>query len=140
MSDEHKEMEGMAAPPEGTFCWTEVATTDADRSQAFFEKVFGWSFTRGDTGGMDYREFKTGESPMPDGGLYRMDPEWFGGEAPPPHMMIYVWVDDVDANAKRAEELGGKVVRGPLDIPNTGRMAIIQDPTGAHFATFRATT
>lgn len=51
--------------------------------------------------------------------------------------MTYVAVDDVDANAKLAKELGGIVIKEPSDIPNTGRFAIIQDPTGAVFATFR---
>jgi len=51
--------------------------------------------------------------------------------------MIYVAVDDVDENAKLAEELGAKIIRGPMDIPNVGRMAIIEDPTGAMIATFR---
>jgi predicted enzyme related to lactoylglutathione lyase len=48
-----------------------------------------------------------------------------------------VAVDDVDENAKLAAELGGKIIKEPMDIPNTGRFAIIQDPTGATFATFR---
>lgn len=130
--------EEMAGIPHGTFCWTEVATTDADKSQAFFESVFGWKFHKGEAsgGGMDYREFTTGE-PYPAGGLYQMDPSWFDGAPPPPHFLVYVGVDDVDENARLAVELGGKVVKGPMDIPNVGRMAIIEDPTGAKLATFK---
>ena len=51
--------------------------------------------------------------------------------------MIYVAVDDVDENAKLAVELGGTIIKAPMDVPNVGRMAIIQDPTGAMFSTFR---
>ena len=43
----------------------------------------------------------------------------------------------MDENAKLAEQLGGTIVKPPMDIPNTGRFAIIQDPTGAMFATFK---
>ena len=100
--------------------------------------VIGWGFMAGgaDKSGMDYREYTTG-SENPVGGLYQINPEWFGDNPPPPHFMTYVAVDDVDANAKLAAELGATIVRGPMDIPNVGRMAIIQDPTGAHIATFR---
>ena len=59
-----------------------------------------------------------------------------GEPLPPPHLMTYIGVDDVDANAARAVELGGTIIRPPMDIPNTGRFAVIQDPTGAIFATF----
>jgi predicted enzyme related to lactoylglutathione lyase len=37
----------------------------------------------------------------------------------------------VEASAKRVEELGGKIIVPPTDIPNVGRFSIISDPTGA---------
>ena len=43
---------------------------------------------------------------------------------------------DVDASAEKAKSLGGEVHK-VMDIPNVGRMAIIQDPTGAMIAIFR---
>ena len=135
MAQEASEMAGWGSPQEGEFVWTEIASDDADKCQAFYESVFGWTFKRGNAGGMDYREFTTGGD-NPAGGLYQINPEWFGGNPPPPHFMIYVAVDDVDANAEKARELGGKVHK-VLDVPNVGRMAIIEDPTGAMIATFR---
>ena len=136
MAQEASEMAGWALPKEGEFVWTEIASNDAGRCQAFYEAVFGWQFKQGQAAGMDYREFTTGASGHPAGGLYQIDPQWFGGDPPPPHQMIYVAVDDVDANAERAKELGGTVHK-VLDVPNVGRMAIIQDPTGAMIATFK---
>jgi hypothetical protein len=38
--------------------------------------------------------------------------------------------DDVDATAKQAEQLGGKVCVAPQDIPGVGRFCVIQDPQG----------
>ena len=135
MAEEAAEMAGWALPQQGEFVWTEIASNDADTAQAFYEAVFGWTFKSGNAApGMDYREFSTGED-RPIGGLYQIDPEWFGGNPPPPHFMIYVAVDDVDQNAELAEELGATVHK-KIDIPNVGRMAIIQDPTGAMIATF----
>lgn len=39
--------------------------------------------------------------------------------------------DDVDATAKQAEQLGGKVCVAPREIPDVGRFCVIQDPQGA---------
>ena len=121
---------------QGEFCWTEIATNDPEKCMEFYSTVFGWIFEKGDAAaGMAYNEFSTGGD-QPVGGLYQMDPQWFGGTTPPPHFMNYVMVDDVDAATAKAEELGGSVKRPPMDIPGVGRMSVIQDPTGAHFATF----
>lgn len=136
MAEEAAEMAGWPLPKQGEFVWTEIASNDADKVQAFYEAVFGWSFKGGDAApGMDYREFSTGGD-RPVGGLYQINPEWFGGNPPPPHFMTYVAVDDVDQNADLAEQLGATIIK-KLDVPNVGRMAIIKDPTGAMIATFR---
>jgi predicted enzyme related to lactoylglutathione lyase len=39
------------------------------------------------------------------------------------------------ATAKKAEQLGGKIISPPSDIPEVGRFAVIQDPQGAIIAT-----
>ncbi len=141
MAQEASEMAGWPLPKEGAFVWTEIASNDVDKCQAFYETVFGWDFKAGGGGapGMDYREYSTDGGPAPAGGLYQINPEWFGGNPPPPHFMIYVAVNDVDANAELAKELGGNVHK-VIDIPNVGRMAIIQDPTGAMIATVKMKT
>ena len=120
----------------GQFCWTEIASNDAEKCMDFYSNVFGWTFKKGDAGGMQYNEFSTGGD-HPVGGLYQMDPKWFGEHMPPPHYMSYVLVDDVDESAKKVLELGGAVMREPMDIPNVGRFSIITDPTGAHIAIFK---
>ena len=136
MAEQASEMAGWDMPQPGSFCWTEIASNNADECMAFYKTVFGWEFKGGDAApGLDYREFTTGGD-RPAGGLYQIDPSWFGDNPPPPHFMTYVAVDDVDENAKLATDLGATIIRGPMDIPNVGRMAIIQDPTGAMIATF----
>ncbi len=52
--------------------------------------------------------------------------------ATPAHWNVTFAVDDVDATATRAREIGGEVVAGPIDAPWT-RMAVIKDPQGATF-------
>lgn len=43
-----------------------------------------------------------------------------------------------DAAAAKAKELGGQLLMGPFDVLEEGRMALIQDPTGATFALWQA--
>ena len=136
MAEQASEMAGWPLPKEGEFVWTEIGVNDADKCQKFYEDVFGWKFQTGNAAtGMDYREFSTGGG-NPAGGHYQINPDWFEGNPPPPHFMTYVAVDDVDETAKKAVELGGKVHK-TIDIPNVGRMSIIEDPTGAMIASFR---
>jgi hypothetical protein len=77
-------------------------------------------------GGVVYTVLKAGADEM--GGLMAMPPEMQGM---PPYWGIYVTVDDVDASVKLVEELGGQIKVPPMDIPDTGRFAVIQDPQGA---------
>ena len=116
----------MPMPAHGTFCWNELGSTDDEAAKKFYAELLGWTYKEGDAGGMKYAEITAGGQPV--GGVYKMGPEF--GEAPS-HWMAYVAVDDVDASAKRVEELGGKVCVPPTDIPNVGRFSVINDPTGA---------
>ncbi len=136
MSETAVESAEWPLPKHGTFCWTEIATTDVDRCIEFYSALFGWKFKKSEaTGEMPYIEFSTGDD-VPVGGMYQIDPAWFGDDPPPPHFMTYIAVDDVDENARAAAEAGATIVRGPMDIPNVGRFCVIQDPAGAVFATF----
>jgi predicted enzyme related to lactoylglutathione lyase len=51
----------------------------------------------------------------------------------PPHWNSYVTVKNVDESAKKAQALGGTVLAPPFDVMDAGRMAVLQDPTGAVF-------
>lgn len=139
MAQEASEMAAFEGPRHGEFCWTEIASGDAAKCMEFYKNVFGWTFQDSDalTDGFAYHEYATGGD-YPAGGLYEIVDGMFGEgvPSPPPHFMTYVAVDDVDENAKLAKELGGAVVKEPADIPNTGRFAVLQDPTGAMFCTF----
>jgi hypothetical protein len=52
--------------------------------------------------------------------------------ATPAHWGITFAVDDADAAAAKAKELGGKVLREPIDLPWV-RTTTIEDPQGATF-------
>jgi predicted enzyme related to lactoylglutathione lyase len=61
---------------------------------------------------------------------------WPSG-GPAGHWVGYFASSDVDAAVRRAEDLGAQVVLGPLDIPGTGRVAVLRDPDEATFGLFQ---
>lgn len=111
----------------GSLGWNELATNDAAQAKAFYGGLFGW---QGDTQnmGMEYTVF-SGPTGM-TGGMYTLTPEMAGM---PPSWMPYFGVEDADAAAAKASSLGATVLKGPDDIPNVGRFALIRDPQGAMF-------
>ena len=115
--------------PHGSICWTELATQDAEAAKKFYGELLGWKLETSQAAGMNYTEIVVGGKHY--GGIYQLDKECEQQANAPSRWMSYVAVDDVDASAKRTEELGGKVVMPPMDIPNVGRFCIISDPTGA---------
>jgi uncharacterized protein len=118
---------------QGEFCWYELGTRDIKAAADFYTKLTGWGIVTQDMGDMgQYYHFQLDAQDVAAG--YQMGGPQFEGV--PPHWGTYLWVDDVDATASKAAELGGKVLAPPMDIPNVGRMAFIQDPQGAHFAIF----
>jgi predicted enzyme related to lactoylglutathione lyase len=43
---------------------------------------------------------------------------------------FYVQSDDVASSLNRAEELGGRIVAGPMDMPDGHKWALLSDPEG----------
>jgi predicted enzyme related to lactoylglutathione lyase len=110
----------------GAFSWCELLTTDVPEAKRFYSKLFGWTLEPAPMPGMEYTLVKYGGEQM--GGIMSMPP---GCEGMPPSWGIYVTVADVDATAKLAVEMGGKVLVPPQDIPQVGRFCVLQDPQGA---------
>lgn len=128
-ADERADTEG--PPPVGHFCWDELLTSDPKSALSFYEGVYGYTHEDKDMGPMGtYYILKRGErqaggimkAPMPG-----QHPAW----------LFYVHVSDVDASSKRAEQLKGKLIVPPADIPGIGRFSVVTDQQGAAFALFK---
>jgi uncharacterized protein len=116
----------------GTFCWVELGTTDGEGAKKFYTELFGWDFTDNPIGpGMVYTMLKQDGKDV--GALYQMPAE-MTEQGIPPHWLSYVSVTSADETATKATELGGTIRKEPFDVFDIGRMAVIQDPTGAVFA------
>jgi predicted enzyme related to lactoylglutathione lyase len=132
----------------GSLNFNGLATRDAEGAEAFYGAVFGWKLLALPTGSMwalpGYGEHLEERSPglreqmaamgAPEGFIdvvAALNPIADGSDAPA-HWSVTFAVDDADATAAKASELGGELVAGPFDAPWT-RMAVIKDPGGATF-------
>ncbi|MFG2195973.1 VOC family protein [Streptomyces sp. NPDC048639] len=109
----------------GSVCWFELMARDSDKAKSFYAAVFGWEGQTNPAGPSEYTEWQLDGTSF--SGMMRMN-EDFPPELPA-HWMVYVAVEDCDAAAARATELGGKVGVPPTDVP-PGRFCIINDPQG----------
>ena len=113
----------------GTLSWVDLATTDPGGAKRFYADLFGWSFDDQDAGGgAVYTMCRLGDDHVAALSAQREDEREQGI---PPHWNNYVTVEDADASAARADELGGAVLVEPFDVLTAGRMAVVADPTGA---------
>jgi predicted enzyme related to lactoylglutathione lyase len=140
----------------GTWNWSDLNTRDPEGAKAFYGAVFGWE---ADTGVIDgvgdytmwrlpgYGEFLEAGDPdlrrrQAEAGVPTGFADAIGWMMPmtsdrypdgvPSHWSVTFSVDDADATAGRAEELGGKVVV-PAFAAGDVRAAVLSDPQGAVF-------
>ena len=129
-------MAEFASHTPGTFSWPELATTDQKGAVAFYRALFGWDLNEQPIGPTEtYSMFQMRGKEV--AAAYTMRPEERQHGAPP-HWNNYVTVTNVDEAAKKAEGLGAKVFAPPFDVMDVGRMAVLQDPTGAVFQVWQA--
>src|ERR1019366_3309092 len=94
----------------GCFGWNELVTTDVAAAKKFYGGLLGWK-TQAFGKGMAYTLFKNGKDMA--GGLMKCPKPGM-----PAQWVPYVVVDNVDATAKRAAKLKGKVMMAPFDVPD----------------------
>jgi predicted enzyme related to lactoylglutathione lyase len=121
---------GTAMWSHGSFYWNELMTRDAEAAKKFYGDTIGWTFDAMPMPDGTYWVAKMGGTPV--GGIFTMNGPAFEGLQE--HWVSYIAVDDVNARLKKLTAAGGKVHRDPFDIPNVGRIAIVEDPGGAVMA------
>ena len=120
----------------GAFCWADLGTTDAAGAKAFYGQLFGWEaeelpirtgvdYTMCRLRGRDVAALYEQEAQEREAGI-------------PPHWSSYIAVVDADEVAARVADLGGKLLVGPFDVYDSGRMAVISDPTSAIVSLWQA--
>ena len=120
----------------GTFCWVELATSDSAAAKNFYTQLFGWDHEDKPMGPEGtYTLLKLNGKDV--GGLYELMPDT-KAQGIPPNWLSYVSVENADEVAEKAKGEGATVLNGPFDVSTLGRMAVVQDPTGAMFALWQA--
>lgn len=109
--------------------WYELLTKDVDAAKKFYTKVVGWSTKPFDGSPQPY-DMWVRQGGEPVGGVMTI-PE---GMNWPPHWVMYVTVPNIDQAIAKVQQLGGKTLSPPIDVPNVGRMRTMLDPQGAMFS------
>ena len=120
-----------AAAEIGDTSWHELMTTDPDAALTFYQEVFGWQADDAmDMGPMGkYQMFKRqGQTRI--GGIMKK-PDAMANV--PSNWGLYFRVPDVDKAAEVIKGHGGKILQGPMDVPDGDRVLNALDPQGAAF-------
>ena len=108
--------------------WHELNTWEPEMALAFYGRTLGWQFE---------------PYPMADGSAYwiaRKDTKLVGGvfeltapqfEGVPTHWMTYLSVPNMREAESETFEAGGEVIRTAVTIPGVGKLAVMNDASGA---------
>lgn len=105
----------------------EIPTKDSKASADFYQKLFDWQIVHAEE--MNYTMWDPHEGP--GGGFSDVDENVKPGD-----VLIYVNSEDIEADLKKAVELGGVIVQEKMEIPATGWFGIFKDPTGNNIALY----
>jgi predicted enzyme related to lactoylglutathione lyase len=106
----------------------EIGGADGERTRGFYSDLFGWDIRMDEAG---YGVVDTGSDTGIGGGIMQTPP------LVPPYLTFYVGVDDLDKYLRRAQELGGSTVLGPMPVGQVGAFAMFADPDGNIVGLFR---
>lgn len=117
----------------GRFVWFELLTENGDAGRGFYSELFGWTFSEA-PGDNNYSYIVHNGKEI--GGMLSVagndksikESRW----------ICSISVHDVDQAAKEVTRLGGKVLYGPVDSGDRGRLAQVADSQGADFVVLRS--
>ena len=112
----------------GQFCWNELMTNNVEQAKAFYHDTLGWEYQPMPME-PDGTYWLVSGDPQPICGMFEMSGDQF--EPKSDQWVAYIAVDDIDKRVEKARKRGATIVREPWDIPNIGRIAMIQEPGGA---------
>jgi len=128
----------------GAWAMSMLVTPDPEGAVRFYADVLGWSTESFGMGGQEFTMFTLPgylggepEQPVPRDVVATLAPPGAVEDASA-HWSVDFWIDDPDDAAGVTEEMGGKVLAGPYDVPDLGmRQATLADPQGATFTVTR---
>ncbi|MEX2158912.1 MAG: VOC family protein [Dehalococcoidia bacterium] len=100
----------------------QIQARDRDKQEAFYREMFDWDITR--DAAIPVSLIPPGKGPPVEGVggvLVQNERSAFA---------VFIQVADLGESMKKAEELGGKSIFGPIDVPGGPTIAQIEDPEG----------
>jgi hypothetical protein len=108
----------------GAPVWLDIASSDVEKTKAFYGAVFGWDGEPAEEKFHGYFNFgKNGVRIA--GAMPTMDP------GQPDGWSIYLRTDDAKRTSDQASAHGATTIVDAADVDSLGRMAIMVDPAGA---------
>lgn len=121
--------------PHGVPCWVEALVPDPAGAREFYSSIFAWEFEGpGKMPGEPSSEYFVARMRGRDVAGLGLLPQG----APEPAWTTHVRVASADDAAEAARGASGSIVVEPFDVPPVGRMAVLDDPTGARFVAWEA--
>ncbi len=112
----------------GRVGWHELLAEDRNKVFDFYGELFGWQKAYAETDPADlYQLFSAAGQTI--GGMLTKLPS-----VPQPCWLYYFNVDDIGAAAKRVNAGGGRILQGPIELPDGCWIVRCADPQGALFA------
>ncbi len=99
----------------------EIPAANVEAAGKFYQELFNWKLQHMPE--MNYTMWEAGDGT--GGGLPAVS-----DDAPAGLVLVYIHSDDIEADLKKVEKLGGKVIHQKTEIPQMGWFGIFQDPTG----------
>ena len=100
----------------------EIPAANVEATGSFYQQLFGWKV-------MPMPEMKYTMWEAGDGDEYGGFPE-VSEDNPAGQVLVYIASEDIEADLKKVEKLGGKVLHAKTEIPGMGWYGIFKDPTG----------
>jgi predicted enzyme related to lactoylglutathione lyase len=112
----------------GVPCWVDVLVSDPARVVAFYGELFGWEFDGPGPG--DYYVARVRGRDVAGVGA--------APEGVPPAWNTNVGVRRPADAARAAQAAGARIVMEPFDVLPAGRLAVLEDPSGAPIGLWQA--
>ena len=120
---------------DGRIVWHDLLTSTPEASRKFYGELFGWTFEPpptfigiGDDG--DYMLIR--HNGVLIGGI--VDANTLQTDVDISQWVTVLSSADIDAAVERSEKKGGNTLTPPTNVGQRGRLAVVEDPTGALFA------
>ncbi len=99
----------------------EIPAANVKATSRFYQELLGWKIQHDEA--MNYSMWQAEDG---SGGGF---PE-VNADNPAGQVLVYIDSDDIEADLKKVQKLGGTVVRTKTEIPNIGWFGMFKDPTG----------